>query len=205
MASGPSRTERLDPALAEILRPVTRCARSLRVLRPADGVGLAARGAKRFATDLGTASSRRARKPAVERLPWGVWPRAPEVDTTQALAAGLEPSLARYAAMLRRRRQGTKQPVVRVLPLLVRRDGGTARGPGTGPGGLARRSAPFDHPVAPLEVRLERDPEEAARQAPAGPADLPGARARLAPRGPAPARATPTPPSASRGRPARRR
>ena len=205
MASGPSRTDRLDPALAEVLRPVVRCARSLRVLRPADGVGIAARGAKRFATDLGTAATRRAGDRAVAQLPWGVWPRAPEVDTSQAVAAGLEPALVRYAAMLRRRRQGAKAPVVRVLPLLVRRDGGTVRGPGTGPGGLARRSAPFDHPVPPLEVRLERDPDQAAREAPAGPADLPGARARLAPRGPAPARATPTPPSASRGPAARRR
>ena len=205
MASGPSRSEHLDPARAEVLHPVVRCARSLRVLRPADGVGIAARGAKRFATDLGTASSRRAGDPAVARLPWGVWPRAPEVDTTQALAAGLEPALARYAAMLRRRRQGTKAPVVRVLPLLVRRDGGTARGPGTGPGGLARRSAPFDHPVPPLEVRLERDPDEAARQAPTAPPEPPGARPRLAPRSRSSAGATPTPPSASRGRSPRRR
>lgn len=149
-----------DP-LDDVLVPIVRSARGLSALRDPGEVGTAVRGARRLAADLGVAASRRvgAAEPAVAgALPWGVWPREIDDDLAEALASGLDPALARYAAAMRRRRRRTaRRPAPRVLPLLVRRRGATARGEGTAPGGLVLRCVPSDQPVPPLDARLDRD------------------------------------------------
>lgn len=193
MASNPS-----PSPSSEALRPIVRSARSLRSLRVRSEVGTAVRGAHRIAGDLGVAASRRrgARgQPAGDQLPVGVWPRAAEPDDlSSAIAAGLDPALARYAAAMRRRRRAQTRPrPPRTLPLVARRGATTAAGPRTGPGAIAARSRPEDVPVGPLLVRLDREAEAQARPSlpsatttPAGPS--PGPRPRTA----APTRTTTT-------------
>lgn len=169
MASSPSRS----PA-PEVVGRIVRTPRGLSELHPRSAVGRAARGCRDLAHGFGTATSARPgalASPALV-LPAGVWPRREEAGIDDAIAAGLDPALARYAAVLRQRRaRAVRQAPPKVLPLLVRRGGDTRLGPGTGPGGLARRSRPTDEPVAPLEARLERDPRVALRPPSTAPAD----------------------------------
>lgn len=160
MASSPSPSPSSEPDRGQVLRPVVRTARGLTRLRPTTPGPRAAVGAARIAVDLGVPLSRRracVEDPVVASLPWGVWPRPPRDGADAQVAAGLDPALARYAAQLRRRREARREVRPRVLPLVARRRGGTAAGPLQGPGGLARRTVPVDQPVAPLQVRLDRD------------------------------------------------
>lgn len=123
-----------------------RTARGVRALGPRqDRLGAAARAASSTAAVLGVGLERRSEDGQPVALPWGVAPRA-EAAATDALFAD-NPALAAYAAALRQRRGDDAEPVLRGLPLLARRDGGTSRGRHTGPGGLARTAVPADATV----------------------------------------------------------
>jgi len=109
-------------------------------------MGAAARAAAVTAKGVGVGLERRLGGEQPVALPWGLAPRNEDAPADQAYA---NLALARYAESLRRRRGQAPDPELRGLPLLVRRDGGTATGATAGPGGLARSFVPVEHQVRP--------------------------------------------------------
>lgn len=148
-----------------------RTTRGVRDLGPRqDRLGAAARAVTATAAVLGVGLERRAEDGQPVALPWGVVPRA-EASAAEAHFAD-NPALAAYAAALRQRRGGDADPVLRGLPLLARRDGGTSRGRHAGPGGLARAVVPMDATV-PADVAAAVSGERKRPQPLPQPAPLP--------------------------------
>lgn len=135
-------------------------------------LGAAARAAGATSRAVGLGLERRLGGDRPAELPWGLAPRAGDAPPDQAYA---NLALARYAESLRRRRGRDGDPELRGLPLLARREGGTATGATAGPGGLARSFVPVDHQVRPEVARAVKG-EKPQAAAPA-PAPLPARRA----------------------------
>ncbi len=139
-----------------VLEPIVRTARPVRPraasLHAGPELGRAARGASELARHLDVALSRRMDRSTSAPgsgsvpMPWGVWPSR-EDPTDDDRAAVLGAALASYARLLRSRRGAPPPPPARGIPLVARRGGGTAAGPGRGPGGLARSMVPVDQPI----------------------------------------------------------
>lgn len=148
-----------DDTSTRVSGPMLRTARSVRQMRGAPDIGVAARSAQGFSAGFGVAASARQTTPAppspgaVAELPWGVWPRT-EQQTDDVAVLGS--ALAAYREQLRHKREPTRQVPERGLPILARRGGATRHGRSRGPGGLARSLTPVDHPVQPIEPDLRR-------------------------------------------------
>ncbi|MEX2504031.1 MAG: hypothetical protein WD378_04225 [Egicoccus sp.] len=144
-----------------------RTARAIDDLGPRrNAMGAAARAATATGQAVGVGLERRLGGD-VFPLPWGLAPRRDEAPPDQAYA---NLALARYAESLRRHRGQEPEPELRGLPLLARREGGTASGANAGPGGLARSFAPVEHQVRPEIARAVKG--EKPRTATPAPAPL---------------------------------
>lgn len=154
---------------------------TLRPLRRRHGgvqLGAAARAAESLRSGIAVGLSRRlGNEDAVTDAPWGLWQR--DADGQPALVPHGNAALARYAAQLRRRRGGDRPAPARGLPLTTRRAGGTAAGPTSGPGGLARSLVPTDRTERADIAAILRDGRRSSNPGPSPlPLPLPDARRR---------------------------